>query len=82
MATAGNGGVSNKATQQDTGIGVRLQPAVPINGVVADVGNWRCVGVNNDSHSHNHIEEVINSNNEHPQFSAITGRLDHPGNRQ
>ena len=46
---------------------------MPITGAVAGVGNKRKVSDTGDNH--NHIEEVINDNNNNPAFPAITGWL-------
>ena len=61
------------------GIGVKRKAVVPITGVVAAVGN--CVGKGQHvgdkgdaDDNHNHIAEVIHSNNDHHEFPVITGR--------
>ena len=69
------------------GIGVKRKAVVPITGAVADGGN----GVGKEQHvgdkgeaddNHNHIAEVIHSNNDHHEFPVITGRLEQPVNRR
>ena len=81
---AGNGVVSN-AAQRAAGIGGNRRAVVPIANAVAIVGNRgsdrKKVSDKGDNHNSNHIEEVIHSNNEHPGFPVITGRLEQPANR-
>ena len=69
------------------GIGVKRKAVVPITGAVAAVGN--CVGKGQHTRdkgeaddNHNHIAEVIHSDNDHHEFPVITARLEQPVNRR
>ena len=57
-----------------------------ITGTVAGggnrVSNGQHVKDKGDNHDHNHIEEVIHSNNDHRDYPVIMGRLDHPVSRR
>ena len=44
------------------------------------VGNGQDAGDHGDNHKH--VEEVIRSNNDHPGFHVIPGRLEQPVNRR
>ena len=66
MVWTGNCVVSNGA-QLAARIGIKRHAFTSITSTVAAVGNQQRV-------SDNHIEEVI-TNNEHPGFPVITGRL-------
>ena len=57
-----------------------------ITGAVAAAGNRVSNGQHfkdkGDNHDHNHIEEVIHSNNDQHEFPVITGRLEQAVNRR
>ena len=57
-----------------------------ITSAVADAGsrvsNRQHVRDNGDNHDHNHIEEVIHSNNDNHRFPVITDRLEQAVNRR
>ncbi len=55
---------------------------MPVTSAVAVVGNGQKVKDKGDSDNHNHIEEVIHSNDDHHEFPVITGPLEQPVNRR
>ena len=55
---------------------------MPVASAISAVGNRQRVSDNHDNHNHNHIQEVINGNNEHPAFAAVADRLEQPVNRR
>ena len=67
-------------------IGGKRRAAVAITGTVAAVGNWASNGQHvrdkGDNHDHNHIKEVIHSNNDQHDFPVIAGRLEQAVNRR
>ncbi len=63
-------------------LGGKRRAIAPITNAVTVVGNGPNVSDNDDNYNSNHIEEVIHSNNEHPGFTVITGRLEQPANRR
>ena len=77
QVSTGNGVVS-KVAQWAARIGVERQAVALITSAVAGGGNRHDVNDNGD----NHIEEVIHSNNKHPEFPGATGRLEQPVNRR
>ena len=80
----GNGIVSGwRGERQESG---GRRAAVAISGAVADggnrVSNGQDVTDKGDNHDHNHIEEVIHSNNEQHEHPVIKGRLEQAVNRR
>ena len=77
-------GVISRVAQGVAGIGGNGHGVTSNTSTVAGVGNW--VGkeqkVRDNGDNHNHIEEVIHSNNDRHDFPASTGRLELSGNRQ
>ena len=61
---------------------------MPFTTAVAAAGNRVSNGQHvsdsgdNHGHNHNHIEEVIHSNNEHHEYPVSTGRLEQLADRQ
>ena len=79
-------GVVSRVARGVTGIGGKRRAVVSITSDIADGGNRVCNGQNvidiGDNHDHNHIEEVIHSNNDQHEFPVITARLEQAVNRR
>ena len=81
----GTNGTVSRVARGAAGIGGR-RAAVAITGAVAGggnrVSNGQHVKDRGDNHDHNHIEEVIHSNNDQHEFPVITDRLEQAVNRR
>ena len=69
--------------QQAAGIEVQRKAVVPFVGAAVgeSAGNRHNVS-DHGNYYDTYVQEVIYSNNDHPEFRAVNGRLEQPVNRQ